>query len=47
MAGRVDGGQTLRVKAMFNPRYDGIYQKNVNVYLEDSKPNQPYMVISL
>ncbi|CAD8050766.1 unnamed protein product [Paramecium sonneborni] len=47
LAGRVDAGQTLRVKVMFNPRYEGTYSKQAQIYLEDSKPGQPYLIVQL
>ena len=33
--GRVDSGQTLRVKIIFNPKLTGEYAKSLNLYLED------------
>lgn len=32
---------------MFNPRYEGTYTKQAQIYLEDSKPGQPYLIVTL
>lgn len=41
--GRVDGGQTLSLKIMFNPRYQGDYSTTLPIYLEGL--DKPYMNI--
>jgi hypothetical protein len=33
--GRVDGGQTLRVKVIFNPKLTGEYDRSLSIYLDE------------
>ena len=47
--GKIDSGQTLRIKAQFNPIAPGNYEKIVPVYIDDpdTPKNQAYMELIL